>query len=96
MIDPINTTEDDGTECQGCGEAADVAVRVVGRAYPVPLCRDCQDDLLTACASCERTIWQAEGKRTFNTASLYCRHCDDIVQDSLKKVAVLEVDQVRR
>jgi hypothetical protein len=73
MIDPIN--EEDGCACEGCGDRADGAVRIVGRPYDVALCAACEHDLTTICAGmCERRIWQSEGVRLFG-ASLHCPTC---------------------
>jgi hypothetical protein len=75
MIDPVNSETTDGTACEACGEAADRGLRLINRAYPVPLCSDCAHDLTTKCRMCERTMWQSEGERIFSTSDLYCRAC---------------------
>ncbi len=92
MIDPVNTDDNDGTACEGCGERADGVSRVVGRAYDVPLCKDCQDSLIAPCDGCGRTMWQSEGINVFANSNRYCANCAKPVM----AVAVSDIDQVRR
>jgi hypothetical protein len=68
----------DAVECQGCGESGDAVagpVMVVGRSYPVPLCRECEDNLTFICPDCDRRIWTEQGIRVYSTANLYCGPC---------------------
>jgi hypothetical protein len=74
VIDPINTTEQDGTACRTCGESADREALILGIAHPIPLCGSCEADLTCACSQCARVIWQAEGRRIFG-ADLMCADC---------------------
>lgn len=75
MRNPWESTNEGETECRGCGEAADRAVRIQGAWADIPLCRDCVDDLTTICPQCEQRIWQARGVRLYTTSSLYCDSC---------------------
>jgi hypothetical protein len=75
MKNPYESTNEGETECRGCGEPADGAMRIQGTYFDTPLCGDCKDDLTTICPGCEQRIWQARGYRIYSTASLYCERC---------------------
>ena len=104
MIDPINTTEDDGAACAECGEDAVVGVPIQGHSREVPLCDTCADHAVTACPGCDQTFWSREGVRIFNTGNLYCRRCAkhhpavaaDLHRAQLRDEARDDFNEVRR
>lgn len=74
-LDPRETEDNDGTACEGCGDLADGALRLVGRAFEVPLCKDCRDHLVIECSGCHRQMWQSEGTNLYSNAGRYCLAC---------------------